>query len=66
VKVQNVFTYQNELVDSMLQQYLDDISLEHHDVIVNGVIPLTNKFDYCESERVIRIEYFDVKRFRTD
>src|SRR5690606_9877802 len=65
MKVHDVLTDQNILRDAVGYHDVDHISLQVHDVVVDGIVPLAQKFNYRIASAVIGKEYFDVECLRS-
>ncbi len=60
--VEYVFTNENEFVNAVFHHPINQIALHVHDVIINAIIPLTDKFDYGKLVFIISKKNFQVKR----
>jgi hypothetical protein len=59
MKVEHVLADEDELADALVGQDIDDISLELHDVVFDGIVPLADEFEHGNAVFVISVEYFE-------
>ena len=57
VKIENIFADQNEFVNTFFHHWFDDVPLEDHDIVSDGIIPFSHHFDnsitlfiFCEKD----------------
>lgn len=61
MEIQNVFTNQDEFCDPVCHQYICNIPLQVHDIVVQAIIPFTNQLDDAKSKVIICIKDFYIK-----
>src|SRR5690606_33116179 len=45
VKVQNIFTNQYKLIDPSVHLKIDDFTLQHHNIVVDRIVPFANQIN---------------------
>ena len=61
MEVEHILTNKCEFINTLSHQQFNDVSLQCHDVVVQKIIPFSNKFYYRETNFVIDIKDFDEK-----
>jgi len=55
MKIQYVFPYQYKLLNALIAQHFNHFPLQHHDIVVQGIIPLANQFQNGVTIYVINV-----------
>ena len=66
MKIHDVFTNDHKSIDSAVHQNFKYFSFKSHDVIIKGIVPLSNEFNDTKAFSVIDKENFDVKCVGTE
>ncbi|MCY1370301.1 hypothetical protein D9M69_573880 [compost metagenome] len=53
MKLEQIFTDQNKPADPVLQELIHHSPLQIHDIVMQGIIPLPQEFNYRIFQRVI-------------
>jgi hypothetical protein len=66
VEVQYVFTDQNKFRNALLHHQLRHLTLQEHDVVVDGIVPFTDHLDDGETLFIVCKENLDVQGLRSE
>src|SRR5690606_16236182 len=61
MKVEYIFANQNKFANSVFHHVLNHITLQHHNIIADGIIPFAHQLNDGKRFVVIAINYFQIK-----
>ena len=60
MKIEYVFKDEDKALDAFIDQGVNDIGFQYHDVVFNGIVPFANALNYGCILKVIDIQHFEV------
>lgn len=66
MKIQDVFSDQNEFIDSLCDHFVNDVALQEHDIVVQAIVPLADELNNGKAQFIVGIKLFNEKGFGAD